>query len=156
MADSFERVIDAIRAIRARRAEMGVVPSRRAAVSIVTKYPDSFRDAGVFFARLASASSFEITDSYDDSDAVRIVTDSAVIYIPLADMVDFMAEAERLRRELAGVDGEIGRAEGKLANEGFVSRAPATVVDAEREKLARYREKREGIVSALRAVEEKL
>ena len=156
VADSFERVIDAIRAIRARRAEMGVVPSRRAAVSIVTKYPDSFRDAGVFFARLASASSFEITDSYDDSDAVRIVTDSAVIYIPLADMVDFKAEAERLRRELAGVDGEIGRAEGKLANEGFVSRAPATVVDAEREKLARYREKREGIVSALRAVEEKL
>ena len=156
VADSFERVIDAIRAIRARRAEMGVVPSRRAAVSVVTKYPDSFSGTGIFFERLASASDFSIVDSYDDTDAVRIVTDSAVIYIPLSDMVDFKAEAERLHRDLANVDGEITRAEGKLSNEGFVLRAPAAVVEAERDKLARYREKREGILEALRSVEQKL
>ena len=125
-------------------------------MSVVTKYPDSFSGTGIFFERLASASDFSIVDSYDDTDAVRIVTDSAVIYIPLSDMVDFKAEAERLHRDLANVDGEITRAEGKLSNEGFVLRAPAAVVEAERDKLARYREKREGILEALRSVEQKL
>ncbi|MCQ2457063.1 MAG: valine--tRNA ligase, partial [Clostridia bacterium] len=155
-AESFERVIAAIKAIRARRAEMGVVPSRRAAVSVVTKYPESFKDAGIFFEKLASASKFELADSYDDDSAVRIITDSAAIYIPLADMIDFKAEAERLEKELAAVDGEIKRAEGKLANEGFVSRAPAAVVDAEKAKLEKYREKKAGIESALKSVKEKL
>ena len=155
-AESFERVIAAVKAIRARRAEMGVVPSRRAAVSVVTKYPESFKDAGIFFEKLASASKFELADSYDDDSAVRIITDSAAIYIPLADMIDFKAEAERLEKELAAVEGEIKRAEGKLANEGFVSRAPAAVVDAEKAKLEKYREKKAGIESALKSVKEKL
>lgn len=154
--EAFERVISAIRAIRARRAEMGVVPSRKAAVTVVTRYADSFKETGIFFEKLASASSFEIADSYDDEGAVQIITDSAAIYIPLADMVDFAAEATRLKRELDAVDGEIRRAEGKLSNEGFVSRAPAAVVDAERAKLEKYKEKKAGIEAALRSVEEKL
>ena len=155
-AEAFERVIAAIKAIRARRAEMGVVPSRKAAVNVVTKYADSFEGKGVFFERLASASSFAIVDSYADEDAVQIITDSAAIYIPLSDMVDFAAEAERLTKELSAVEAEIKRAEGKLANEGFVSRAPAAVVEAERAKLEKYKEKKAGIADALAAVKEKL
>ncbi len=154
--ESFERVIAAIKAVRARRAEMGVVPSRKAAVSVVTKYPESFEGAGIFFEKLASAASFAVVDSYADEGAVQIITDSAAIYIPLADMVDFAAEAERLTKELAAVESEIKRAEGKLANEGFTSRAPAAVVDAERAKLEKYKEKKAGIVDALAAVKEKL
>ena len=153
---SFERVISAIKAIRARRAEMGVVPSRKAAVNVVTKYEDSFANAGIFFEKLASASSFAVVESYSDEGAVQIITDSAAIYIPLADMVDFAAEAERLEKELKTVDAEIKRAEGKLNNEGFTSRAPAAVVEAEREKLEKYREKKIGIEEALKSVKEKL
>ena len=155
-AESFERVITAVKAIRTRRSEMGVVPSRKAAVTVVTKYPESFEGSGVFFERLASASSFHIADSYSDDGAVQIITDGAAIYIPLSDMVDFAAEAARLEKELAAVNGEISRAEGKLSNENFTSRAPAAVVEGERAKLEKYREKKAGLEDALKAVRDKL
>jgi len=148
-AADMEKVLDAIRAIRVRRAEMGVVPSRKAKVFIETKYADAFASSSAFFEKLASASSVEIVDSYDDDTAVRIITDSATIHIPLADMVDFEAERKRLQGELTTVEGEIKRAEGKLANEGFVSRAPAAVVDAEKAKLEKYKEKLESIKAAI-------
>ena len=150
---AMERVIDAIRAIRARRAEMNVPPSRKAKVTIVTNYPEAFGEAVYpFFERLASAQSVELCDSYSDDTAVRIITDSAAIYMPLADIIDFEAEKKRLGTELEKVNGEIARLEGKLSNESFTSRAPAAVVDAEREKLARYIEKKNGIEQALAAL----
>ena len=150
---AMERVIDAIRAIRARRAEMNVPPSRKAKVTIVTNYPEAFGEAVYpFFERLASALSVELCDSYSDDTAVRIITDSAAIYMPLADIIDFEAEKKRLGTELDKVNGEIARLEGKLSNESFTSRAPAAVVDAEREKLARYIEKKNGIEQALAAL----
>ena len=150
---AMERVIDAIRAIRARRAEMNVPPSRKAKVTIVTNYPEAFGAAVYpFFERLASAQSVELCDSYSDDTAVRIITDSAAIYMPLADIIDFEAEKKRLGTELDKVNGEIARLEGKLSNESFTSRAPAAVVDAEREKLARYIEKKNGIEQALAAL----
>ena len=150
---AMERVIDAIRAIRARRAEMNVPPSRKAKVTIVTNYPEAFGEAVYpFFERLASAQSVEFCDSYSDDTAVRIITDSAAIYMPLADIIDFEAEKKRLGTELDKVNGEIARLEGKLSNESFTSRAPAAVVDAEREKLARYIEKKNGIEQALAAL----
>ena len=150
---AMERVIDAIRAIRARRAEMNVPPSRKAKVTIVTNYPEAFGEAVYpFFERLASAQSVELCDSYSDDTAVRIITDSAAIYMPLAYIIDFEAEKKRLGTELDKVNGEIARLEGKLSNESFTSRAPAAVVDAEREKLARYIEKKNGIEQALAAL----
>ena len=150
---AMERVIDAIRAIRARRAEMNVPPSRKAKVTIVTNYPEAFGEAVYpFFERLASAQSVELCDSYSDDTAVRIITDSAAIYMPLADIIDFEAEKKRLGTELDKVNGEIARLEGKLSNESFTSRAPAAIVDAEREKLARYIEKKNGIEQALAAL----
>ena len=91
---AMERVIDAIRAIRARRAEMNVPPSRKAKVTIVTNYPEAFGEAVYpFFERLASAQSVELCDSYSDDTAVRIITDSAAIYMPLADIIDFESDS---------------------------------------------------------------
>ena len=147
------RVIDVIRAIRTRRNEMNVPPSRKAKVILETKFPEAFRGSEMFFARLASASSLELTEDYREDEsaggAVRIVTDSATAHIPLADMIDLEAEKKRLAAELENCENEIKRAEGKLANESFVSRAPAKVVDAEREKVKKNTEKREGILAAL-------
>ncbi len=146
---SMEKVIDAIRAIRVRRNEMGVVPSRRAKVYIETKYPEAFAGSEAFFEKLASASSVETVSEFHDESAVKIITDSAVIHIPLADMIDFEAEKKRLGGELENAEREIARLEGKLANENFVGRAPAAVVEGERAKLEKYREKKESILAAL-------
>ncbi len=151
-ADGFEKVIDAIRAVRTRRSEMGVVPSRKAHMYITTKYGDIFTECAPYFERLASASSVTLVDSYADDTAVQIITDAAAIYIPLADMIDFAAELARLEGELKQVEGELARVNAKLANESFVSRAPQNVVDAERAKLAKYAEKKTGVEAALSQV----
>ncbi|MBR4959347.1 MAG: valine--tRNA ligase [Clostridia bacterium] len=152
VAESFEKVIDAIRAIRARRAEMGVVPSRKASVYITTKYADIFAECTPYFERLASAASVTLVDSYSDDTAVQIITDAAAIYIPLADMIDFAAELARLEGELKQVESEIARVNGKLANESFVARAPKAVVDGEKAKLEKYLEKKSGVETALNQV----
>ena len=105
--------------------------------------------ASAFFEKMASASSVSVVDAFEDDTAVRIITDSATIHIPLADMVDFEAERKRLEAELKTTESEIARAEGKLSNEGFIARAPAAVVDGERAKLEKYKEKRESIIAAI-------
>ena len=154
-AERMERLISAIRAIRARRNEMNVVPSRKAKVYIETKYTDSFNEnTAVFFTRLASASEVEIAESFDSSvisadDAVQIVTDAASIFLPLSDIIDAEKEREKLSGELKKTEGEIARLEGKLGNAGFVAKAPAAVVEGEKEKLAKYKEKLEGIKAAI-------
>ena len=147
--EAMDRVIALIRAIRNRRAEMNVPPSRKAALYVVTPYGDTFRDAAVFFEKLASAASLTITDGYEADDAVSIVTDAATAYIPMGDLVDFEKEKARLSAELKKTEGEIARLEGKLSNQGFVAKAPAAVVEAERVKLEKYKATREQLMSAL-------
>ncbi len=153
-ADCMGRVISAIKAIRNRRSEMNVPPSRKAKVYIETKSVDSFNeDTAVFFSRLASASEVEIGADFSGAvsadDSVQIITDAATIYLPLADIIDTEKERARLEGEEKKLIGEIERLEKKLSNEGFVAKAPAAVVEAEREKLANYREKLEGVKLAL-------
>jgi valyl-tRNA synthetase len=148
-ADDIERIIAAITAIRARRAEMNVPPSKKAKMFVVTKYPETFLHAGKIFEKLAYASAVEIVDSYDRDDAVRISTDAGTLCIPLAEVIDFEKERARLTAEIEKNAGEISRLEKKLSNEGFVAKAPASVVDAEREKLEKYREVRESLLASL-------
>ena len=156
-AEQMERVLGAIRAIRTRRSEMNVLPSRRAKLYIATKYTDSFNaDTAVFFGRLASASEVEITDKAETfegivsaDNAVQIITDAATIYLPLADLIDFEKEKARLAGEEKKLVGEIERLEKKLSNEGFVAKAPAAVIDGEKAKLAKYQENLAGVREAL-------
>ena len=153
-AEKMNRVISAIKAIRARRNEMNVAPSRKAKVYIATRYADAFNEStAVFFQRLASASEVEIAESFEGvisaDDAVQIVTDSATIFLPLSDIIDTEKEIARLEAEQKKLSGEIERLEKKLSNEGFVAKAPAAVVDGERAKLAKYKENLEGVLSAL-------
>ena len=153
-AEAMSKVIAAIKAIRARRNEMNVVPSRKAKVYIATKHTDAFNEkTAVFFGRLASASDVEVAESFDGKieadNAIQIITDSATIFLPLSDLVDTEKEIARLEGEQKKLNGEIERLEKKLSNEGFVAKAPAAVVDAERAKLAKYRENLEGVLTAL-------
>ena len=145
-----ERIIAAIRAIRARRAEMNVPPSRKAKVFITTDFPETFnKSCEPFFARLASASELNIVDSYPGDDAVSIVTDSATVFIPMADMIDLEKEKARLEGERNKTLDEIERLEKKLSNEGFVAKAPAAVVEGEKIKLGKYRDTLAGIEAAI-------
>ncbi|MBR6727642.1 MAG: class I tRNA ligase family protein, partial [Clostridia bacterium] len=149
-----ERVIAAIRAIRARRNEMNVPPSRKAKIFVATRYAESFEGSEAFFKRLASAAELVVAESFDGSqfsadDAVQIVTDSATVYLPLADLIDLEKEKTRLEGELVRLDGEIERVNKKLSNESFTAKAPAAVVEGERAKLAKYIENRAGVAAAL-------
>ncbi|MBQ2757272.1 MAG: valine--tRNA ligase, partial [Clostridia bacterium] len=131
-----------------------VVPSRKAKVYIATKYQESFGpETAPFFARLASASDLEVAESFEGvisgDSAVQIVTDAATVFLPLSDIIDTEKEKARLTAERDKLMGEIERGERKLANESFVAKAPAAVVEGERQKLQKYRENLEGVLSAL-------
>ena len=147
--EDVERIITAITAIRARRAEMNVPPSKKAKLYVVTKYKDTFLRAAKILEKLASASEVIITDEYKSDDAVAIATDAGSLYIPLSEVIDFEKERARLLSEQKKNDGEIERIEKKLSNEGFVSKAPAQVIEGERAKLKRYLEVREALAQSL-------
>ena len=136
-----ERIMTAVRAIRNRRAEMNVPPSRKAKVYIATAYKPAFEHGSVFMQRLASASEVEVADSFELDGAVCIVTADAKIYIPMGELVDLEAEKARLNKELAAVEKDLAFVNGKLSNENFVAKAPAAVVEAQREQKTRYEEK---------------
>ena len=136
-----ERIMTAVRAIRNRRAEMNVPPSKKAKVYIATAYKSTFEQGGVFMQKLASASEVEVADSFELDGAVCIVTADAKIYIPMGELVDFEAERARLLKELAAVQKDLDFVNNKLSNENFVAKAPANVVAAQREQKARYEEK---------------
>ena len=144
-----DRIITSITAIRARRAEMNVPPSKKAKLFVVTKYEDSFKAAEKILVKLASASEVLIVDEYSADDAVMIATDAGSMYIPLAEVIDFEKERARLLAEQKKNDGEIERIEKKLSNEGFVAKAPAAVIEGERAKLAKYLETREALALAI-------
>ena len=154
-AAEMERVIELIKAIRNRRSEMNIAPSRKAALFIATKYTDTFNEATApFFARLASASEMKVAESFDEAivsadTAVQVITPAATAYLPLADLVDFEKEKARLSAEVTKMQGEVERLEKKLSNEGFVAKAPAAVVDAERAKLVSAKEKLAATEAAL-------
>ena len=137
-----ETIMAAIRAIRNRRAEMGVPPSRRARLTIATAQPDIFRAGSAYIMRLASASELEIRDKAPENTdgEVIVVTDAATMYLPLRELVDITAELARLAKERKNAEADLARTEGKLANEGFTSKAPANIVEQERRKAERLRE----------------
>ena len=147
--EDVEKIITCITAIRTRRAEMNVPPSKKAKLYVVTKYEDTFARAAKILEKLASASEVIIADNYESDDAVMIATDAGRLYIPLAEVIDFEKERARLTAEMKKNDAEIERIEKKLANEGFVAKAPAAVIEGERAKLAKYLEVKESLTVAL-------
>ena len=147
--EDIDRIVSSITAIRARRQEMNVPPSKKAKLYVVTKYENSFRSAVKILEKLAFASEVIITDKYESDDAVMIANSAGNMFIPLADVIDFEKERERLGAEMKKNEGEIERLEKKLSNEGFVAKAPKAVIDGERAKLAKYLEARETLSAAI-------
>ena len=136
-----DRIMEAVRAIRNRRAEMNVPPSKKAKYYIATAHKDTFEKAGIFMQRLASCSEAEVGDSFEIDDAVCIVTTDAKIYIPLGELVDFEKEIARLNKEKEKVLKDLEFIDKKLNNENFVAKAPKAVVDGQREAAQKLRDK---------------
>ncbi|KRU24787.1 valyl-tRNA synthetase [Clostridium sporogenes] len=138
-----EYIIEAIKSIRNVRTEMNVPPSRKAKLMIYLTEKEaerSFKEGEVYFQKLASASEVSFLENKETSDKnVSVVTRGAEIFIPLLELVDIEKELERLNKEKEKLEKEIDRVEKKLANEKFVSKAPESVVNEEREKGEKYK-----------------
>ena len=141
--NAVETIKEAVRGIRNTRANMNVPPSKKAKVFVVTASDDIkkiFENGMVFFATLGYASEIVIQADKTgiDEDAVAVLIPNAAIYMPFAELVDVEKEIERLRAEEKRLEGELKRVEGMLANEKFVSKAPAAKIQEEKDKLEKY------------------
>lgn len=147
-----EMVMETIKAIRTRRNEMNVVPSKKAKVYIAAKEQAPFQNGAKFLSRLASASEVIVGDSFEIEGAVTIVTADAKVYIPLYELVDKEAEQKRLQKELDHAIKELELNEKKLNNTGFMAKAPEKVVAGVRANVEKYREQ----ITMLKATLEKM
>ena len=138
-AQRFETVMDAIKAVRARRSEMNVPPSRKAHLMIVTQEREAFEAGRSYIMKLAYAGEVSVLDAVpaDAEKMVTAVTDNARMFMPMADLVDLEKERARLQKELANAEKQLQAQIGKLSNQNFVTRAPEAVVNAERDKQAK-------------------
>ena len=150
--EEMEVVMNGIRAIRTRRSEMNVPPSRKAKVYIATDKKTIFENGAPFICKLASASEVEVADSFEIEGAVTVVTAEAKIYIPMSELVDKEEELARLNKELAKTEKMLAQSEGKLNNQGFVSKAPAAVIEKVKGQAAKEREKIAMIKAAIDAL----
>lgn len=137
----FESIMAAVKAIRTRRSEMNVAPSKKAAIYIATSKEDVFKNSSAVIAKLASGSEVEVAKDFAIENAVSIVTNDATIYIPLGELVDFEAERARLNKEKDAVLKKLEQTERKLSNEGFLAKAPAQVVEEQKAKAKEMHEK---------------
>ncbi len=147
-----QKIMEAIRAIRNRRQEMNVPPSKKARVCIATAIPEVFKSGEQFICRLAGASEVQIAPSFEIEGAVTVVTADAKIYIPLSELVDKSSELERLGKELASVQKRLAQSQSKLDNPGFISKAPEKVVQNVRAQAAKEREKIAMLEAAIAAL----
>ncbi len=136
-----ESVMEAIRSIRNRRAEMNVPPSKKAALYVLTSKPDVFAEGKDYLTRLAYADKVTILDAEPENlnGMVTCTTHDAKLYIPMGQLVDVAKELERIAKELEKARKNLSGIEGKLNNEKFTARAPEAVVAAEREKAEKAR-----------------
>ena len=153
-AAHMESVMNAIRAVRNRRAEMNVPPSKKSTLYVVSDKGEIFRQGEGFICRLAYADKVLIceTDPEGHESMVCVVTNDAKLYIPLEELIDFEKELARIEKEKANCLKQIAMFEGKLSNEAFVSHAPEKVVAEQREKL----EKNKALLAQLEESEKRL
>lgn len=150
--EKFEKIIEAIKEIRATRNSMNVPPSVKAKVYIETSEQDIFKSGVMFFERLASASEVYIADKWNIPDSVTVVTDCARIFIPLSDIIDVEKEMARLNKEKKAVQKDLDFLNGKLNNQGFLAKAPEKLIEAEKSKLAKAQEKMAKIEESIAAL----
>ena len=152
-AGQMHRIMDAVRAVRNRRAEMNVPPSRRTHLYIATASPEVFQAGIPIIQRLAWASQVEVGAGFDLSHAVTMITPDAKLFIPTDELVDKQAELARLHKELESAKKQYETAQAKLGNENFLSKAPAKVVSGVRQNAQKLSEHITLIESGIRELQ---
>ncbi len=151
-------IMSAIKNIRNIRAEMNVIPSRKAKLQVVATNDliiDTLNEGSQYFMTLAGVSEIQILSDKDEipSDAVSIVVDGAELFIPLDDLLDFEKEIERLEKEKKKLEGEIKRVDGKLSNEGFLSKAPESLIEEEKQKKVKFEQMLKTVLERLISIQ---
>ncbi len=151
---NFEMVMTAIKAVRARRSEMNVPPSRKAHLIIATDKKAAFEAGNSYICKLAYASEVSVVDAppAGSEGMVSVITDNARMFMPMAELVDLEKEKARIEKELANAEKQLASQNAKLSNQNFVTRAPEQVVNVEREKKAKL----EALIENLKASLENL
>ena len=150
-AKAFEGVMEIIKAVRAMKKDADCPPSKKVELFVVSENKRLISLNKDCIVKLSGASDLTLVESVAEVNGktVSAVTEIAQIYVPLGELVDLEKEKARLSAEIERIDGEIARAESKLANENFVARAPQKLVDAEKEKLAKYQDMQAKCVAQL-------
>ena len=146
----FEILMDAIKAIRNTRSQMNVPPSKKADLFIETAHKDIFENGKKFLERLASAAEVHIGDRFDMDGAVQVIANGSKTLIPMDELVDKEKERARLEKEKAACEKDFAMISGKLNNQGFLAKAPQAVVDGEKAKLEKIKEKMKLIEEGLK------
>ena len=137
-AELTEKLKELVAKLRNLRAEMGVPPSKKIRLFVKTT-DDGVKTTGLFIQRLTNAESVTFTDRFDEAQkTVSVICSAGEVRVPLGDMVDTEKELLRLKKEMENADAEINRVKGKLSNPGFVAKAPAQLVEAEKRKLSEF------------------
>lgn len=148
--EKVELIMETIKAIRNRRSEMNVPPSKKAKIYIETECIDDFNDLALFIEKLAYGEKVIIGERFENiNDAVTIILPKAKVYIPMAELIDKNEELQRLKKSLETAEKEFKLASSKLSNEGFMSKAPQNVVDNVKKTYETYKEKIESLKSAI-------
>ncbi|CCL35548.1 TPA: valine--tRNA ligase [Clostridioides difficile] len=158
--DMMNLLMEGIRSIRNVRAEMNVPPSKKAKLIIIPSEEkiEAIELGKDYFITLASASNVEIAKDKSNvpEDAVGVVIDGVEIFIPLNELVDFEKEIERLSKEKKKLEGEIKRVNGKLANQGFLAKAPESLIEEEKVKKEKFEEMIKSVEERLTNLESKI
>lgn len=138
LANDFEEIIEIVKSIRNARAEFNVPDNKRTSLYFVTEGENKLLKENLAeIAKLAYGTSAQIIDKETQEKCVKIICGTVTVYIPMGELVDLSKEKERLEKEIESTKFEIQRSEKMLANQGFVAKAPAALIEKEREKLAK-------------------
>ena len=149
---AFEGVMEIIKAVRAMKKDADCPPSKKVELNIVTESKRLIQANKDCIMKLSGASALNLVEGAIEGKTVSAVTEIAQIYVPLGELVDIEKEKARLIAEIERIDSEIERAQGKLNNPNFVNKAPAKLVDAEKDKVKKYEDMKAKCVAQLESL----
>ena len=153
---AFEGIMDIIKSVRAVKTETGCAPSKKVTLYVMAANRRMISANADSILKLGGAAEIKFVASKEEAGEkpVTKVLPNCTLFIPMGELVDLEKEKERLEKELERVTGEIRRADGKLNNQGFLSKAPKSLVDSEREKLNKFCDLREKLLSQLKDLQD--
>ena len=151
-----EPVKEIIKSVRNIKTKTGAAPSKKVTLYVKTENKKPLKDCGVYILKLAGVDKIEIIEDKNTltEKTVSQVIDKMELFIPLGELVDTDKELARLNKELENIENEVKRASGKLSNNGFLEKAPKSLVDAEREKLNKYLDMRNKLIKQIKDLSE--